>query len=395
VPDRERSKWQHLAESKAERHLRKQIQRNRQPSRPRRRDWPDEEWDGAEPADLPERERIMPRGERERRRMGVDAVQQPWAVEQASTLPVDRATSFASSGVVVTVSTGGCHVHAGGRELACSLRGSLGAAETMYTNIVAVGDRVLLAENGAGAAVVDQVLPRHSVLARPDVFYPHRLQVVVANADQLLIVASWRDPVIWLELIDRLLITARLHNLYPVVCVNKVDLAVEPDAPWEAVQIYRELGHRVLLTSAATGQGVDRLRRVLRRRTTAVAGVSGVGKSSLLNAVEPGLGLRVAAVSQGSGEGRHTTSQVQLAALAGGGYVVDTPGIREFGLSGLLRSELIAHYPDLAVLAGRCRFRDCSHLRDPGCAVRAAAQAGRVSPQRYHSYGKIYQDLPS
>jgi ribosome biogenesis GTPase len=221
-------------------------------------------------------------------------------------------------------------------------------------------------------------------------------QVIAANADQLLIVASWRDPAIWLELIDRYLITAERNNLTPTICVNKVDLA---DAQGrEAIcratlQPYLDLGYRVIFSSALTSVGVDELREVLRGRTTALAGMSGVGKSSLLAAVQPGLRLRTTEVSDHSHEGRHATTQVTMLPLAVGGWVVDTPGIREFGLSGLQRGELVHFYPEIAAVATGCRFGDCSHTHEPGCAVQEAVHRGHVSKARYHNYKKIYETL--
>jgi ribosome biogenesis GTPase len=279
-----------------------------------------------------------------------------------------------------------------GQDLLCGLRGSLSAQETGFTNVVAVGDHVIVSPDGAGRGVVEAVLPRRSVLARPDVFASHLQQVIVANADQLLIVASWREPAVWLELIDRYLIAAERHNLLPVICVNKVDLAEDEDICRAKLRPYVDLGYRVLFTSALTGAGVDELRDLLRDKTTVLAGLSGVGKSSLLAAVQPGLRLRTADVSD-SGEGRHTTTQVTLLKLDPGGFVVDTPCIREFGVSGLEKGELIRFYPEIAAVAGECHFGNCSHIAEPDCAVREAVRQGRVPEARYHSYQKIYVTL--
>ena len=186
------------------------------------------------------------------------------------------------------------------------------------------------------------------MLARPDPFYTHLRQVIVANVDQVLIVASWREPAFWPELVDRYLIAAARNGLVPIICVNKVDLAEDPAEPQTVLRAYCEAGYTVLLTSAQSRLGVDGLRRLLQGRTTALAGLSGVGKSSLLSAVEPGLHLRVGEVSDRRHEGRHTTTQSSLHRLAEGGFVVDTPGIREFGLSGLRRRDLADCYPEIA-----------------------------------------------
>ena len=211
----------------------------------------------------------------------------------------------------------------------------------------------------------------------------------------MLIVSSWRDPAIWLELVDRFLITAERNSLWPVICLNKMDLAEDEGSARRTLLPYVDLGYDVLFTSAQTVEGVDELREVLAGRMTVLAGLSGVGKSSLLAAVQPGLHLRTAVVSERRHEGRHTTSQVNLWKLELGGYVVDTPGIREFGLSGLRRDELDGCYPEMVAVSKDCRFVDCSHTHEPGCAVRQAVRRGHISKARYHSYKQIYGTLPS
>jgi ribosome biogenesis GTPase len=276
----------------------------------------------------------------------------------------------------------------------CGLRGSLSAEETGFTNVVAVGDGVLVSADSSGWGVVEQVLPRRTILARPDVFYSHLRQVIVANAEQLLIVASWRNPTLWPELIDRYLIAAQRNKLSPIICVNKIDLAEDLLACQGALQPYQALGYPVIFASALTGVGIDSLREILRGRITALAGLSGVGKSSLLSAAQPSLQLRTGIVSEASGEGRHTTTQITMLPLAMGGFVVDTPGIREFGLSGLSSRDLIQFYPDLGAVAAGCRFADCSHRHEPNCAVKAAVAAGKLPLTRYDNYQKIYASLP-
>ncbi len=225
--------------------------------------------------------------------------------------------------------------------------------------------------------------------------------MIVANVDQVLIVAAWREPAFWPELVDRYLIAAARYNLAPIICINKIDLAdAGADDAGDAAELartvaaYRRAGYPVLPTSARTGDGLAALREALAGRTTALAGLSGVGKSSLLSAAEPGLNLRIAEVSSRRHEGRHTTTQVTLHPLAAGGFVADTPGIREFGLSGLRGCDLPRFYPEIAAEAEACAYADCSHTREPGCAVKAAVRAGRVAAVRYDSYRKIRHGLP-
>jgi ribosome biogenesis GTPase len=180
----------------------------------------------------------------------------------------------------------------------------------------------------------------------------------------------------------------------PLICLNKIDLALDLHYCMEEMALYRELGYTVLFTSAETGQGIDELRTHLTGQRTVLAGMSGVGKSSLLQAVQPDLELRVAEVSASSGEGRHITTQVSLLKLHEGGYVVDTPGIRELGLITVHRHELVLYFPEIVALVASCRFNDCSHTHEPGCAVIQAVENQEIAWTRYASYQSIYESLP-
>lgn len=367
----------------------KKNKRNKEPKRPRHRDWvPDDvaSWDEFE---VTTEERMMPLGEHSRRRE-----LEQLAFENNEPTPADQ-TATGQPARVVAVSGGRCQVAWQGQIMACHLRGSLKVEETGYTNLIAVGDEVLVNEDGHGSGVVEAVLPRRNVLARPDVFHRHRQQVIVANVDQLLIVASWREPQVWPELIDRYLITAERNQLQPIICLNKIDLADQPADYQPLLTVYQTLGYQTLTTSAKTGTGISQLQTLLDQQTTVLAGLSGVGKSTLLIAVQPDLQLRTGVVSESSGEGQHTTTQATWLQLATGGAVVDTPGIREFGLSGLLPAELAAYFPEIVALAGGCRFNDCTHLTEPACAVQAAVEQGQIAATRYHSYQQIYASLVS
>ncbi len=368
----------------------------RKSKRPRQNNWWDdtEAWDGTS-----RREQIMAKGERSRRlktqaqsqatleAVDEDAIDAAWE---------DAAQDAAAVGTVLEVSSSLYRVAVDGRVLLCSLRGALSARETGYTNLAAVGDRVSVSSAGDHQGVIEAVLPRRSALARPDPFFRHLKQVIVANADQLLVVASWLDPPLWTELVDRYLIGAERNRLAFMLCVNKVDLATDRAAVQEAVRPYRELGHPVFLASALTGEGIAELRERLQGQTTVLSGLSGVGKSSLLTAIQPDLALRTGDVSQHwGGQGQHTTSQATLLALDGGGYVVDTPGIRDFAVVGLKPAELLRFYPDIAGVAERCRFADCTHTHEPGCAVKPALQTGQIAIARYHNYRLILAELES
>ena len=344
--------------------------------------------------ETPRTERVLPRGREEQR---VELWTKVEDELQSGSSPFEGAEGIPDGwyeGVVTRISTGLCDVDVGEQVVLCGVRGSLSASATGYTNVVAVGDRAWISLDEAGRGVVERVLARRTVLARPDTVNPDLGQIIVSNVDQLLIVAAWEEPTVWLELIDRYLVAAAEGRLEPVICLNKIDLAEDEAQVYEQIGFYTELGYTVLLTSAITGQGVDRLRSQLVGRETVLAGRSGVGKSSLLMAVQPNLKLKVAEVSSFSGEGRHATTQVSLLKLDDGGYVVDTPGIRELGLLTVHRHELVLHFPEIAALTSRCRFSDCSHTHEPGCAVVSAVEQNSIPWSRYASYQAIYESLP-
>lgn len=338
--------------------------------------------------------RIMPRDERERRyrldalssdSIGNDESAQIWN-ELASDSPH-------SLGIVVEVGQGLCRVSFDETVMICDIRGVLSAEGSGYTNLIAAGDRVLVSQTSKDRGTIERILPRRSGLARPDSFYTHLNRILAANVDQLLVVASWREPQIWLEMIDEYLIGAGRNGLGSVICINKVDLANDISECEEMVAPYGDLGHSLLFTSATTGFGLDQLRDALQDKTTVLTGLSGVGKSSLLSAIDSTLDLRVNTVNQKRQQGRHTTTQAVMYPFSGGGYVIDTPGIRDFGLKGLRRSELVSFYPELEAFMGQCRYNDCSHSHEPGCAVRRAVETGVIAGWRLKNYVNIQQKL--
>lgn len=404
----------------------KQTQKKQDKSgkvRPRR--WAEaylEDPDGYDDLDIVSSERVMPEGETEWRQAKVvrsplhDGVKAQGGTSGmrgsgdngTGTAGTTRASDTAphpriaaspqgalenSTGTVVEIATGLYTVDTSRGRYVCTLRKSLLVEHSGYSNMLAVGDRVMISHNGHKQGMVDEILPRRSALSRPDPMNVYKQQVIVANVDQLLIVAAWRNPGFWPELVDRYLIGAMRHNLAPIIAINKVDLAEEPWDLEGVAQAYRLAGCQVILTSAVQGRGLDELRTVLAGRTTALAGLSGVGKSSLLSAVEPGLNLRVGEVSERKHEGRHTTTQSSLHPLAAGGFVVDTPGMREYGLAGLGKADLLQFYPEFAAHAHGCEYANCTHTREPWCGVKSAMRAGRLSRMRLESYWKILDDL--
>ncbi len=338
--------------------------------------------------------------------MPIDERDRRLAIESAAfrgiSIPVSQtSTPGAVPWTVVSVASGLCVAEREGEWIRCRIRSRLTAQESAYTNVVAVGDRVVVADDSAGGGIIEEVLPRHTTLLRPEAHdgnRSRRMQVIVANAEQVLIVSSWREPFFWPEFVDRCIIAAQRNGLLPIVCVTKVDLAEDLAALEHAVAPYLALGIHVVMTSVPTGQGIDELRDLLRDKMTALTGMSGVGKSSLISKAQPGLNLPTSEVSTSNkrlGEGRHTTTMAEMHKLDMGGHVVDTPGVREFGLSGLHRRELAGLFPEVQKLASQCYFANCAHISEPRCAVAVGVTTGLVPQSRYHSYRMILGTLPA
>ncbi len=296
-------------------------------------------------------------------------------------------------GIVCSILGGTCHVACGGQVVPCEMRGKLKEGERRELHPVAVGDEVVVELGADGTGSITEVLPRRTKLSRPAKNYGDVEQVIVANADQLLIVTSVRQPKPKPGLIDRYLIAAENGLLSAVLALNKIDLAKKSSTHEELRAVYESAGYHVLLTSATTGAGLDELREVLRNKFTVIAGQSGVGKSSLINALEPGLDLKVARVSKATEKGKHTTTRVTRHPLSFGGWIADTPGVREFALWDVLPEEIDGCFPEFVESVQECKFPGCSHRHEPGCAVRAAVEQGRIAQTRYDSYVRIREHL--
>ena len=220
--------------------------------------------------------------------------------------------------------------------------------------------------------------------------YRHRQHIIAANVDQVLIVSALAEPGLKLGLIDRYLISAEMGGVRAVIVLNKADLVDLAACQW-VIGLYAQLGYETVVTSVADGRGSARLRELLSRGVTAVTGQSGVGKSSLLNVVQPGLNLKVREVSDWTFKGKHTTTTAELIGLETGGFVVDTPGLRQFELWGTVPGELAGHFVEFRPFIPHCRFPDCSHTHETGCAVKDALYWGQIHPGRYESYRKLYR----
>jgi ribosome biogenesis GTPase len=272
--------------------------------------------------------------------------------------------------------------------LTCHLRGRLKQGKHVG-DLAAVGDRVQVSRQSEETGSIESIDPRTKALVRldprPQGVYQ---QVLLANPDQAVFVFACARPTPHLRMLDRFLVIAEKEKLPAIIVANKIDLVGRAHAE-EIFGFYPRIGYPVLYACAKTGEGVQELRMQLIGKESALAGPSGVGKSSLLNAVQPGLGLAVREISEAFQKGRHTTTVRQLFPLLGGGYVADMPGMRSLALWDTEPEELDGYFPELAPLVAQCQFNDCNHKTEPGCAVRAAVEAGTVHPQRYESYLRL------
>lgn len=305
-------------------------------------------------------------------------------------------------GLVIKAQSGFFTVHIDGEDYVCQVRGRL-KQERRDTDLVAVGDWVKISLVADDTGMIEEVTERERALTRlapsgrnvrrwdREGYLSEREQVIVANPDQAVFVFACAEPSPHLRMLDRLLVGTEIQHMPAVVCANKVDL-VSPQEAQELFGVYTLVGYPVLYTSAVTGQGVDELRDRLQGKISALVGPSGTGKTSLLNAVQPGLGLQVREVSRATTKGRHTTVVPQLVPLEVGGWVADTPGLRALALFDVDPEELDAYFPDIAPLVAGCQFSDCTHTVEPGCAVIQAVEDGQVAPHRYESYVRLREE---
>lgn len=277
--------------------------------------------------------------------------------------------------------------------VSCRARRRLERPDSTHPEFPVAGDEVgweLLAADGTRRdGVIEIVYPRRSEITRTRFGSRH---IVVANLDRLVVVAAVREPAVDRALLDRLLATAERNGIGGLVCFHKVDL-VDPSELQTMRLVYERAGYPVLLTSVVTGEGIPELREALRGHTSAFMGPSGAGKSRLITALQPGLALRTGDVNEKTGQGRHTTTRVDLHPTDFGAYLADTPGVRDFSLWRLPQEELRDLFPEFRGPQQHCRFAGCTHVPEPGCAVRAAVEGGRIDAGRYRSYTVIFEEL--
>ena len=294
--------------------------------------------------------------------------------------------------LVLSVGAKRCTVQGPEGPLECRLPTALAARQK---SALAVGDQVDLIQR-RGAFWVDNVRPRTTELSRPDPRNPRRRRVLAANIETVVIVVAVRRPGIKAGLIDRYLLAASQGGARPLICVNKIDLLESRRCPeLDLLDPYRDLSHEIVLCSAETGEGLERLSQLIAGELCVLAGHSGVGKSSLLNALLPTLNLATQPVRRGDGTGRHTTTRSRLYELAGGTRIIDTPGIRELGLWEVSPEELGGMFEEFGPFSSACRFANCTHTHEPDCGVKEALEGGAISRQRYEAYRRIRESLQS
>jgi ribosome biogenesis GTPase len=360
-------------------------------------------YDGQAPeiTDAVSAERVRPKGELSRHRTIVaelgesetEALAQEAPEEVAARRAVDSTACRLGRVVRVHGLISMVRPDDGGPCVPCHVRRLLKSLAIEGRNVLAVGDLVWFRPGGSAGeeGVIERVEPRKGVVTRG---YRRRQHVIAANVDTVLIVSALAEPGLKLNLVDRYLVAAEIGGVRPVIVFNKADLVDLSRYQW-VFGLYSQLGYETLVTSAADGRGLERLRVLLARGVTAVSGQSGVGKSSLLNAIQPGLGLKVREVSDWTLKGKHTTTTAELIHLDLGGYVVDTPGLRQFELWGVVPSQLEDHFIEFRPYVPKCRFPDCSHTHETGCAVKEAVFWGQIHSGRYESYRRLYEQKPA
>ena len=275
-----------------------------------------------------------------------------------------------------------------GETVRCRIRGRLRLKGVRSTNPVVVGDEVACEADEGGDYVIADILPRRNYVIRRASNLSKESHIIAANVDQALLMASLRSPETPTEFVDRFLVTCEAYKVPVTILLSKLDLQ-DAEAVAEFRAVYEGAGYRVLEVSVREGRGVEEVRELLAGRTTLVSGNSGVGKSTLIQAIDPSLDIRTGEISESHHKGRHTTTFSTMYPLAGGGAVIDTQGIKGFGLIDIDEAELWHYFPEMMRVAPACRFYNCTHTHEPGCAVTEAVKAGEIAWPRYESYLKI------
>ena len=284
-----------------------------------------------------------------------------------------------------------------GRMFNARMKGVFKIDDITSTNPVAVGDEVEIERSieGEQAAMITGILPRRNYINRQSPRFKHQHHIIAANLDQSMLVATLKEPRTSQGFIDRFVIASEMYHVRPLIVFNKADLYKKKEMGRysEMKEMYEQVGYRVLLISVADNTGLEDVKNALKDHITLISGHSGVGKSSLLNAILPDLQLKTQDVSGWSGKGMHTTTFAEMYDLPSGGMIIDTPGMREFGLVDLDRQELSHYFPEMRDRLNNCQFNNCLHINEPGCAIKEAVVAGEINENRYASYVNILESI--
>ncbi|MBN2366345.1 MAG: ribosome small subunit-dependent GTPase A [Calditrichaeota bacterium] len=276
--------------------------------------------------------------------------------------------------------------------ITCTVRGKLVGAPKDDTTSVRVGDNVLIESVSRNEGVIREILPRKSKLSRAVEGKAYKEHIIATNIDQMVIIMSVKKPAFKSGLLDRYLVIAEKNMLRSIICLNKIDLAAKKQFEKYASS-YRKLNYPFYFVSAHQGEGLDDVKMILKDAVSVLVGHSGVGKSSIIQEIEPSLNLKIVEISAKTHKGKHTTSFVQLFPLSFGGYVIDTPGIRELGLWDIYRADLKKYFVEFRNFEDQCQFNDCNHIEEPACGIKQAVSQGFIFEERYRNYVNIYRDL--
>lgn len=282
-----------------------------------------------------------------------------------------------------------------GEEISCKIKGNFRLKGIRTTNPVAVGDYVTILPNADGTAFITTIDERKNYIIRRSSNLSKEAHIIAANVDQAMLIVTLAHPVTSTTFVDRFLATAEAYNIPAIIVINKIDLLAESDDieyldAWS--YLYKSIGYKVISISAKTSEGIDQLNKLLNGKTTLLSGNSGVGKSTIINRIMPNLMLRTAEISTTHDTGMHTTTFSEMFQLPQGGYIIDTPGVKGFGTIDFDKHEVAHYFPEIFEIAQNCRFGNCTHTHEPGCAVINALNDAQISQSRYNSYLSILED---
>lgn len=283
-----------------------------------------------------------------------------------------------------------------GEVVQARIRGKLRLEGLSTTNPIAAGDKVYLSPDmdSDGIRLIENIVPRRNYIVRKSTNLSKQMQILAANVDHAYLVATLKSPVTQLAFIDRFLVSAESFRIPTTILFNKIDLYSEEDKGFLAVlkNIYSNLGYGIAAISTLDKSSINFLLEEINGKNVMISGNSGVGKSTLVNALDSNLDIRTGAISQAHEQGKHTTTFAEMHRLASGGYIIDTPGIRAFGMINLEKEHIAHYFPEMRTLLGQCRFHNCLHLNEPHCAVKKALSDDRIAPSRYHSYVQLMEE---